>query len=428
MRADQGKVTSEKVYIAGAKTRQCALSGGLRGRSLLKISPMQPLISEINAFLDEYAHLAPTAGDSIGSQKTRAWQKLLVQKGYACRSVPKQYGGFGAEPDPIALRTIAYEFSKRGLRAGMANQGISMLAPTLLSHGSEEQKARYLPPTIAGDMVWCQGYSEPGAGSDLAAVRTKAVRDGDDLVINGSKIWTSTARDADMMFGLFRTDQNAPKHQGISYVLVPMDTQGIEVRPLLTMTGNAEFNEVFFENVRVPAANIVGQANAGWKVAMTTLKHERAMLGDPFAAQANFRDAFAILQARHNELEGLERAEFVRRFTDMEARLEALTACELEAFQQGVEGKSGTLQQMVIKLLGCEFNHQLARLVLDLVGLDGSGWRGDYANWHWRSMFTIGLIIGGGTEHVQKNLIAERALGMPRGGGVLRTDKGASPP
>lgn len=371
-------------------------------------------VAEIRDFITAHEDLAPSREEGIASDNLKKWQRLLVEKGYACRTVPKAYGGYGAQPDPLASRSIAVEFAKAGVRMGMANQGISMLVPTLLAHGTEEQKKAWVASTIYGDTVWCQGYSEPTAGSDLAAVRTLAKQDGDELVITGQKIWTSTAREADMMFGLFRTDSDAPKHQGISYVLVPMDTPGIRVEPLATMTGAAEFNEVFFDQVRVPVSNIVGEKNKGWQIAMTTLKHERAMLGDPFAAEAQFRQAFKLFEERSSELKQYERFEFLQRFQQMEAELEALAACEQAAFAQSMEGKSGTIQQMIIKLVGCEFNHQLAKLVIDLAGLDSSEWRGDFSQWHWRSMFTIGLIIGGGTEHVQKNLIAERALGMPR--------------
>ena len=181
----------------------------------------------------------------------RAWQKLLIEHGYAARTIPRAYGGYGAEPDILKGRIIAEEFIAAGAPRGMAGQGISMLVPTLLEVGSEEQKTRWIGPTLRGEIIWCQGYSEPGAGSDLANLQTKAVEDGDDFLISGSKIWTSTAAQAQMMFCLVRTEPQAPKHEGISYVLIPMDTPGIEVRPLKTMTGSAEFNEVFFTDVRV---------------------------------------------------------------------------------------------------------------------------------------------------------------------------------
>ena len=184
-----------------------------------------------------------------------AWQRLLVAKGYAARTIPKTYGGFGAEPDVMEAAIIAEEFSKAGIAPGIMSQGISMLVPTLLEVGTEEQRERWIGPTIRGEVIWCQGYSEPGAGSDLANVQTKAVLDGDHFVVNGQKIWTSSAHYADWMFLLCRTEPDKPKHQGLSYLLLSMKTPGIEVRPLRTMTGKATFNEVFFTDVRVPAAS-----------------------------------------------------------------------------------------------------------------------------------------------------------------------------
>ena len=205
---------------------------------------------EVRAFAQEFGARAPR---TFGfNEETRAWQRLLIEHGYAARTIPKEYGGFGGTADILKSRIIAEEFIAAGLPMGMANQGISMLVPTLLELGTEEQKQRWIGPTLRGEVIWCQGYSEPGAGSDLASLSTRAVEDGDDFVINGQKIWTSTAAQADMIFCLVRTEPDKPKHEGISYLLFSMKTPGIEVRPLVTMTGRAEFNEVFFTDVRVP--------------------------------------------------------------------------------------------------------------------------------------------------------------------------------
>ena len=198
------------------------------------------------------------------SQKVLGWQKLLIEHGYAARTIPEAYGGYGAEPDVLISRIIAEEFASAQVSRGLGGQGISMLVPTLLEVGSEEQRQTFIRPTIHGEMVWCQGYSEPGAGSDLASLRTAAVLDGDEWVVNGQKIWTSTAHLADWIFCLVRTEPDAPKHQGISFLLFRMDTPGIEIRPLVDMTGAANFNEVFFTDVRVPKQQIVGaRARAG---------------------------------------------------------------------------------------------------------------------------------------------------------------------
>lgn len=201
---------------------------------------------EVLAFLEAHRHAAPKGGGAAQrpSAEAVAWQKLLIAHGYAARTIPKEYGGYGAAPDILKSRIIGEEFARAGVPPGLQSQGISMLVPTLLELGTEDQKRQWIGPTIRGEVVWCQGYSEPGSGSDLASLQTRATEDGDDFVINGQKIWTSTAREADMIFCLVRTEPDKGKHDGISYLIFSMKTPGIEVRPLVTMTGHAEFNEL----------------------------------------------------------------------------------------------------------------------------------------------------------------------------------------
>ncbi|MBC8225517.1 MAG: acyl-CoA dehydrogenase family protein, partial [Gammaproteobacteria bacterium] len=187
------------------------------------------------------------------------WQKLLIENGYFARNIPKQYGGYGGDLDIVKNVIINTEFSKAGIPSGTGGQGIDFLVPTLLEMGTEEQRQQYIKPALHLETIWCQGYSEPNAGSDLASLQTKGVLDGDEWVINGQKIWTSTAKYSQMMFCLVRTEPDEPKHKGISYLLIPMDAPGIEIRPLVDMTLDAGFNEVFFTDVRIPATNIVGK-------------------------------------------------------------------------------------------------------------------------------------------------------------------------
>ena len=205
-------------------------------------------------FIRQHGDKSPKVGGGRKrpDQKTLDWQKRLVEHGYAGRTIPREYGGFGATPDVMAAAVIAGEFARANIYAGLTNQGISMLVPTLLELGTEEQKREYVGPTIRGDIIWCQGYSEPGNGSDLANAQTKAeLRDGN-WIVNGQKIWTSSAHYADMMFLLCRTEPDKPKHDGLSYLLLSMKSPGLEARPLKTMTGRSEFNEVFFTDVKVP--------------------------------------------------------------------------------------------------------------------------------------------------------------------------------
>jgi alkylation response protein AidB-like acyl-CoA dehydrogenase len=388
----------------------------------LKLSPEHEAFrAEVRAFLADNRDRYPRAdGGGRPSESQRAWQRLLIEHGYAARTIPREYGGHGGEPDILKARIIAEAFTEAGAPGGLAGQGISMLVPTLLELGTEEQKRQFIGPTLAGDIVWCQGYSEPGAGSDLASLRTSAVEDGEDFVINGQKIWTSTAATADMIFCLVRTEPDAPTHSGISYLLFSMATPGIDVRPLKTMTGHAEFNEVFFTDVRVPRRQIVGERGQGWFVANATLKHERGMLGDPNAAETRLK---AIIDLMRTETVGGERLidnPILRdRLMQLQARVLAMKYNGLRILSAAAQGEPAGMAGLIVKLQGCELNHQLAALAIDALGelgvlYDDSPHLRAGGSWQSRYMFDLGLIIGGGTAQIQKNIIAERGLGMPR--------------
>jgi alkylation response protein AidB-like acyl-CoA dehydrogenase len=375
--------------------------------------------ADVRAFLSAHAKAAPRPGRAAMSDMA-AWQRLLIEHGYAARTIPREYGGYGGEPDPLKSRIIAEEFAAAGAPMGMANQGVSMLVPTLLECGSDEQKCKYIAPTLRGEMIWCQGYSEPGAGSDLASLKTSAVVDGDDFVINGQKIWTSTAAQADMMFCLVRTESEARKHEGISYLLIDMKTPGIEVRPLTTMTGAAEFNEVFFTNVRTPLTSIVGGRGEGWRVANATLRHERGMLGDPNQTGARFRALVELM--REETADGrrlIDDPVWRDRLAKLEARVLAMQFNGLRNLTAAAKGAFPGMSALVVKLVGCELNHEIARCAIDAMGEFGVLYgQGEHlrANGRWQRdyMFDLGLIIGGGTAQIQKNIIAERGLNMPR--------------
>ncbi len=354
------------------------------------------------------------------SDAGKAWQALLIEQGITCRTIPKEYGGHGGQPDILKSFIAAEEFHAVGAPTGLANQGISMFVPTLLECGTEEQKQRWIRPTIRGEIIWCQGYSEPGAGSDLANLQTRAHEDGDDFVINGQKIWTSSAHFADMMFVLVRTEPDAPKHRGISYLILDMNTPGIEVRPLTTMTGRAEFNEVFFADVRTPKAQIVGARGEGWKVANTTLKHERGMLGDPGQANAMLARVQKIMETE--TIDGrrlIEHPILQDRLLRLQARAHAMKFNNLRLLTHGLRGEHPGLAGMIVKLNGTELNHEIAALAIDALGEIGalygdSPYLRDKGFWQTTYMFSLGLIIGGGTSQIQKNIISERGLGMPR--------------
>jgi alkylation response protein AidB-like acyl-CoA dehydrogenase len=295
-----------------------------------------------------------------------------------------------------------------------------MFVPTVLRYGNEEQKRRYVGPTIRGEMIWCQGYSEPSAGSDLASLRTNARLDGDEWVINGQKIWTSTAREADMMFCLVRTEPDAEKHAGISYLLIDMATPGIEVRPLMTMTGDASFNEVFFTNARVPRENLVGDRGQGWEIATYLLRFERSMLGRTNQTQTFLRGAIDVLA----ETGLLDDPVWRDRLMRLEARVVAMKYHDLRLLTDRLRGRESGVSGLITKLNGCQLNYDLCALAIDAMGERGALKRGsrrvrDEGAWQTQYMYALGLIIGGGTAQIQKNIIAEAGLGMPRAGRPL---------
>jgi len=379
--------------------------------------------TDVREFLKKNRDRAPRGMGMAGGRPPQGaldWQKLLIENGYAARTIPKKYGGHGAAPDILKTVIIDEEFARSGVSRGISGQGPAMLVPTLLEHGTEAQKERWVAPTIRGEVVWCQGYSEPGSGSDLASLQTFAKEDGDDFLINGQKIWTSSAHFADMMFVLVRTELEASKHSGISYVLLSMDTPGLDVQPLRTMTGGAEFNQVFFTDVRVPQANVVGRRGEGWKIANTTLKHERNMLGDAGQLESAMQGLIRLMETEtRNGVRGIDNPIFRDRLVRLQARALALKYHSMRLLTYGLRGESPGVAGLVVKLQGCELSHQISALGLDVMGELGalynhSKYERSGGMWQSQYMFSIGLIIGGGTAQIQKNIIAERGLGLPR--------------
>jgi len=372
---------------------------------------------EVRDFLEQRKAGAPRAGVGLveGAAGVREWQKVLVEHGYAGRTVPKEYGGFGAKPDLLENILIDEEFRRAKVFRGMTNQGISMFVPTLLQYGTEEQKQAYIGPTIRGELIWCQGYSEPGSGSDLASLKTSAVLDGDEFVVNGQKIWTSTAREAGMMFALVRTEPDAKKHEGISYLLIDMKTPGITVRPLVMMTGQAGFNEVFFDNVRVPRTNLIGRRGQGWEVGKATLIHERNMLGAADLTENSWHGCVEVLR----EFGVLDHGVYRDRLMKLAARTYAMKFHSMRLLTDRLKKRPPSAASLILKLNGCQLNHDIAGLAIDAMQETGTLKRGSRharADGAWQTgyMFQLGLIIGGGTAQIQKNIIAEIGLGLPR--------------
>ncbi len=361
-------------------------------------------------------------GLSDGSNADRvAWMTLQIEHGYWARTIPEEYGGYGAEPDLLETVIMDEEFNKAGVTRGMMAQGPSMLVPTLLSHGSEEQRKRWIGPTLRGEVIWCQGYSEPGSGSDLASLQTRASEDGDDFIINGQKIWTSTADKAQMCFILVRTEPDAKKHEGISYILLPMDTPGIEIQPLRTMSGDLgenSFNQVFLTDVRVPKANVVGKRGEGWKIANTTLKHERSSL-NANAEGTLMRLARLMNNETINGVPAMASPIYRDRLMKLQARALSMKHHGMRMLTSSIRGESTGVAGLIVKLQNCQLNFDMAALAIDVMGelgalYDHSKYERERGYWQSHSIFSLGLIIGGGTAQIQKNIIAERGLGLPR--------------
>lgn len=398
--------------------------GAIMESSSVDSSALQALREEVRAFIAAHGHLAiPEVNTTLRTPERRRWQQLLLGHGYLGRSIPRRYGGFGAPANFAEQVAISEEFAVAGITDRMLvsnRQGVSMLVPTLLAYGTEEQKLRWIPATLRGEVIWCQGYSEPNAGSDLAALSTRGRFERDEIIISGQKIWTSEAHQADMMFCLVRTEPEAPKHHGISFILVPMDAAGIDVRPLKTMTGRSSFNEVFLNEVRVPLDHLVGERGRGWQVANEALKHERGALGNPEVAQTRFQALVDLM--RHETSNGrplFDNPVFVDRLAKLQAWLIAMRLNNSRILAARMKGESPGLCELVVKLEGCELIHQISALGIDVLGelgvlYDGSEFERADGAWQRNYMFDLGLIIGGGTAQIQKNIIAERGLGMPR--------------
>jgi alkylation response protein AidB-like acyl-CoA dehydrogenase len=373
-------------------------------------------------FIDE-AKLPLTPITKVGGEKiTRTeWQSILINEGYFARSIPKEYGGYGGESDVIKNRIIASEFSNHKIPSPMSGQGIDMLVPTLLELGTEEQKKQYIEKTLLGEIIWCQGYSEPNAGSDLASLQTKGELVDGNWVINGQKIWTSTAQYSQMMFCLVRTEPEAKKHAGISYLLIPMETPGIDIRPLVDMTLKAGFNEVFFTDVIIPETNIVGKRGEGWAVANATLTHERGSLTDP---NGNMNRVNSLIDRMKKETINGKKLIDIPVYRDklmaLQAKVMAFQSNSLRVLSAKVNsGQDVKMAGMIQKYYGTELRHELEGFAVEVMGEIGTLYEDsphlrDKGSWQFLYMYYLGLIIGGGTSQIQKNIIAERGLGMPR--------------
>jgi alkylation response protein AidB-like acyl-CoA dehydrogenase len=387
--------------------------------------PYQALQAEIRAFVGKNGHLSPKVGGGRKrpDQKTLDWQKRLLEHGYVGRTIPTEYGGGGKQPDIMEAAVISGEFARANIYAGLTNQGISMLVPTLLEVGTDEQKREYVGPTIRGDIIWCQGYSEPGNGSDLANAQTKAELKDGFWIVNGQKIWTSSAHYADMMFLLCRTEPQASKHEGLSYLLLSMKSAGLDARPLKTMTGRSEFNEVFFTDVAVPETQIVLGRGKGWYVANVTLKHERLMIGDAGKMTARLEQLIKLLST--TEIDGtklIHMPEYRDRLLRLQGEVIAWKAHNLRLLTEAARGEESGVKRTIVKYGGTMLGFRLSSLAVDALGSAGLPYESlgedaeddEATTWNIDYMYDVGLMIGGGSNNIQKNIIGERGLDLPR--------------
>lgn len=360
--------------------------------------------------------------DADTVRRAKEWQARKAAAGWACLTWPREYGGRSLPP--IYSVIWNQEESRFDTPPNLFAIGQGMLGPTIMAHGTEEQKKRYLPPMLRGEEIWCQLFSEPGAGSDLAALRTSAVRDGDHWVLNGQKTWTSGAHYSKWGMILTRTDPDAPKHEGITYFIVDMESPGIEIRPIRQMNGEANFNEVFFTDVRVPDSNRVGEVNGGWKAALTTLMNERAALGSGFAGPT-FEDLLEL--CRTTLVDGRpawEDASVRVRLADFYVRWKGLQYTNYRLLTALSRGTTPGPEASIGKLVAARLRQEMASFAADLQEAGGVLLGAESpAEGIWQQSFlgAPGLRLAGGTDEILRNIIAERVLGLPA---EIRVDKG----
>jgi alkylation response protein AidB-like acyl-CoA dehydrogenase len=376
---------------------------------------------EFRAWLKENVP-AEWAGGAAGSEERaeyikylRDWQRKLYDGGWAGISWPKEFGGRGASLMEQAI--FQEELARAGAPQLVGTIGLSLVGPTIIALGTDEQKTRYLPKILSGEEIWCQGFSEPNAGSDLAALGTKAAREGDDFVVNGQKIWTSFAQMADWCLLLVRTDSEAPKHKGLTCLLADMHAGGVTVRPLRQMSGDSGFNEVFFSNVRVPASQVLGEVNKGWTTAITALMNERANLGA--GIQVVFKRQLEALVARSRTVERnghpasedpLVRQKLAQAYLELEILRLNTNRALTSLSKSGVPGAEGSIQ----KLYWSEMNQRTQQYAQEILGPYGQLKDFDKGMWEYGYLRTRGNTIEAGTSEIQRNIIAERVLGLPK--------------
>jgi len=388
----------------------------------LKFSPEDEAYRlELRQWLEDNLPTEPLPVDQDESfVHRREWQRKLSEHGWIGIHWPKAYGGQGATLIQQAI--YAQEMARAQAPAPANGLGISIVGPTLIDHGTEEQKKRFIPKILNADEIWCQGFSEPNSGSDLASLQTRAVLDGDEFVVNGQKIWTSLGQYADWCILLVRTDPDAPKHRGITFLLCDMHTPGVTVRPLKQITGNSEFNETFFDNVRIPRENVVGELNGGWRIAMTTLTYERGI--STLATQVRMKQHLQAMMdyARTTQRNGHCLAEdpFIRQqLAQAHIRVEIMLMNLYRTITSQLRGHPPGPEASLAKLYWSELDKWMQEMGMSLQGpYSQLMHESKYAvagDWQYNFLRSRAGTIYSGTSEIQKNIIGERVLGLPKG-------------
>jgi len=389
-----------------------------------KFTPQQEAFrDEVNSFLKGALPSdwegADTAIDDENYGFGREFLKKLAPKKWIAPAWPVEYGGLGMS----LWDQVVFNEAMGYARAPIVNTAaVGYLGPTVILYGTDEQKKRHLPGITSGDVIWCQGYSEPNSGSDLASLQTRAVADGDDFIVNGQKIWTSQAHYADWMFLIARTDPDAPKHRGISYFLVDMKTPGISVRPLINMGDGEGFNEVFFENVRIPKSGLLGELNRGWYIATTTLDFERSAIGGTMQALRALEELTAFAQSEREPGTGRrlwDKPTIRHAIADLWITSDISRLLSYRVVSMQERGLVPNYESSINKVLTTDYVQRQARTGISIMGLYGGLWgEGPWAKLKGRFarsyVATVGSAIAGGTTEIQKNIIATRGLGLPR--------------
>jgi alkylation response protein AidB-like acyl-CoA dehydrogenase len=367
--------------------------------------------AEVRAWVSAHA---PRSEQRRDLEELRAWQRRLYEAGYLGAGWPKEYGGAGFSPMQQAI--LNEELARTNAPGPINAMALWWVGPAIIKYGTEEQKKRFLQPILRADEIWATGYSEPGSGSDMAAAKCKAERDGDFYIVNGQKVWTTLAHISDWYFVLVRTSTEGPKWAGLSLLLIDLKTPGIEVRPIRQITGDSEFNEVFLHDVRVPATNVLGKEGQGWEIVTSALINERTGIAGSIRADQQLDRLVSMAHKRLVASDSVWR----QRLSDLAIKAQITRSFGLRAMSDQLHGRVNPHMSAAMKLFSTELSQRFSETGIDMLGIYGALWEGsdrtpEHGRWHYQFLYDRSMTIAGGTSEVQRNIVAQRVLGLPRG-------------